>query len=153
MALAPFSTLTELKEHWPAMNPDLDSEASSKLEEASVEVRALYPDLDTRIDAGALDAAVPRLVVNRMVKRALTPPLQEFTGVSSATAQTGPFAHTLNFTNPDANMYLTKADRRLLESGRPGRQAFTIHPGGTQGPFLVLDAESRALIRSELDDA
>lgn len=128
MAGQVYSTLADLKRHWSALPSDKETDAEQKLEEASIEVRSLYRDTDERIATGALDADAVRLVVNRMVKRALDTSDEELAGVTSATAQTGPFSQTLNYSNPDASMYMTKADKRLLESGRTRGQAWTIHP-------------------------
>lgn len=127
--MADYATLADLKAHWPALPASREAEAQQKLTEASIEVRALFPDIDGRMTAGALAWEVPRLVVCRMVKRAMDLPSESMAGVDSATHQTGPFTQTLNFTNPDGNIYLSKADRRLLTEVRT-RRAFTIHPGG-----------------------
>lgn len=121
-----FAHAVDLQKHWPSLTADQFEDATQKLHEASIEIRALYPDVDRRIASGALGPDVPKLVVCRMVKRAMEAPADGMTGVSSATAQTGPFSQTLSFTNPDGAVYLTKADKRLL-AGRSGR-AFTIHP-------------------------
>lgn len=126
-----YATVANLQEHWPGLPDSRLDEAGQKLHEASIEVRALYPDVDRRVVSGELDPDVPRLVVCRMVKRSMDSPLDEgMAGVGSTTAQTGPFSQTLSFTNPDGNIYLSKADRRLLESGRRKARAWTIHPGG-----------------------
>lgn len=127
--MADFATLSDLKAHWPALPSDREVEASRKLYEASLELRTAFPDIDARIASGELDENVPRLVVCRMVKRALDTPADAMAGVGSVTQQGGPFAQTLNFTNPDGNIYLSKSDRRLLAPIKR-RRAFTIHPGG-----------------------
>lgn len=127
--MADYATLADLKAHWPALSADQEPEAQQKLTEASIEVRALFPDVDGRLASNALDVEVPRLVVCRMVKRAMDSPVEAMGGVQSTTQQTGPFTQTLNFTNPDGNIYLSKADKRLLSPPRSAR-AFTIHPGG-----------------------
>lgn len=127
---APLSTIQDFKEHWLAMPEDRTAEATRKIEEASIEVRGNYPTVDERVAAGSLDEEVVRLVVNRMVKRAMDNPIEEHVGVQSATAQTGPFATTLNFANPDGNIYMSKADHRLLRGPQSAKQAFSIFPGG-----------------------
>lgn len=123
----PFATLPDLRGHWSKLPVDREDEAVTKLEEAAVEIRGNFPNIDTRIADGSLDPDNAKLVSVRMVKRAMdvaTP-----AGVDSRTGQMGPFVTTESFTNPDGNMYLSKADRRLL-SPVNHRQAFTIHPGG-----------------------
>ncbi len=123
-----YSTLADFRKHWPALPEDQFDAAEQKLIEASIEIAALYPDTDERLQSGSLSPDTVRLVVNRMVKRALDTSQEDLAGVTSATAQTGPFSQTLNFSNPDATMYISKADKRLLETGRNIRKAWTIHP-------------------------
>lgn len=124
-----YSTLEALLRHWPALPSDREEEALQKIEEASIEIRTLYRDTDERIAAGELELETVQLVVNRMVKRALDSPDDSLAGATSATSQVGPFAQTLNFSNPDATMYISNADKRLLNAGRDRRQAWTITPG------------------------
>lgn len=130
-----YATLADLKKHWPALPADLEAEATQKLYEASVEIRGNYPDIDQRIliapADGGMDPGIPRLVATRMVKRSLdvaddAPP----SGMESFTVGTGPFQFGGKLSNPDGNIYLTAADKRLLGKSRPRKQAWTIHPGG-----------------------
>lgn len=123
-----YSTFADLKRHWPALSDDREAEATQKLEEASIEVSSLYPDTDERIATGAMRVETVRLVVNRMAKRALDTSDEDLAGVTSATAQAGAFAQTLNFSNPDATMYMSAADKRLMQTGRTSGTAWTIHP-------------------------
>ncbi|CAH0233984.1 hypothetical protein SRABI26_02724 [Arthrobacter sp. Bi26] len=125
-----YATLASLRQHWAALPAGREDEATQKLFEASVEVRALYPDVDRRLMAGELDASVPELVVCRMVKRSMDAPDSQIAGVNQIQQSAGPFGQTLSFTNPDGNVYLSKSDRALLGAGRAKGKAFTIHPGG-----------------------
>lgn len=134
--MADYADLADLKNHWPGL-PDGDTlEATQKLHEASVEVRGNYPDLDRLLTIpvadGGMDPDVPRLVVSRMVKRSMdvsenAPPA----GVESFTMGAGPFQFGGKVSNPDGNLYLTAADKRLLGRTRPRGKAWTIHPGGS----------------------
>lgn len=130
-----YATLADLKAHWAELPADKEADAAQKLHEASVEVRANYPDLDQRlalpITEGGLDPDIPKLVVNRMVKRALNVSEDAPTaGLESFQFGTGPFTMGGKVRNPDGDVYLTAADKRLLGKSRPRRQAWTIHPGG-----------------------
>ncbi|MEV8149950.1 hypothetical protein AB0O52_17620 [Arthrobacter sp. NPDC080073] len=128
---ADYATLEDLQEHWSALPAAKESEAQQKLHEASVEVCALYPDLDGRIIGGLIDADVPRLVVCRMVKRALEPKDENGppAGMESFQFGAGPFSMGGKMANPDGSLYLTAADKRLLAKSKR-RQAWTIHTGG-----------------------
>lgn len=131
---ADYATLADLKAHWKLLPSDDEDDAQQKLHEASVEVRGNYPDLDQRltvpVENGGMDPDIPRLVVCRMVKRSMdvsddAPPA----GVESFTVGTGPYQFGGKLSNPDGNLYLTAADKRLLGRSKPRRQAWTIHPG------------------------
>lgn len=129
----PYSTIQEFKAHWSALPAERNDEATQKLLEASIEVRAEYPDIDERLSAGTLRREVVRLVVNRMAKRAMDLPMEDYAGVQSATAQAGPLAQTLTFTNPDGNIYMSKKDHRLLRPAKQSSAPFTILPGAPSG--------------------
>jgi len=132
---AGYATLQDLKDHWPGLPSEDEAEALQKLREASVEVRGNYPELDQRIavpvEDGGMDPEVPTLVVCRMVKRAMDVSTEAPTaGFESVQFGSGPFSMGGKVLNPDGNLYLTAADKRLLGKSRPRRQAWTIHPGG-----------------------
>ena len=125
---AKYATVEDLRLHWPEAPAD-DAVLAHKLWEAEVHVLALYRDIPQRIEDDLLDPAVVTLVLCRMVKRALQPATNGMEGLSSISQGAGPFSRSLNFTGTDGAMYLTKADRNLLGSGRGAGRAFTIHPG------------------------
>lgn len=128
-----YTTVESLRLHWPAMPTTLtEAQVNKKIEEAAIEINGLYPTIEERITAGTLNRPVVELVSNRMVKRALSVNEDVPENTNSVTAQTGPFTGTLTFANPEGNMYLSKADRRLLDPARANgpKKAFTIHPGG-----------------------
>lgn len=128
--MADYATLEDLKRHWPGLPADRDTEATQKLHEAAIEVRALYPDIDSRLESTALDWDVVQLVVVRMVKRAMDVQGDSATaGLESFQYSTGPFSMSGKVSNPDGNLYLTAADKRLLSSPKPARVAWTIRPG------------------------
>jgi hypothetical protein len=129
--MADYATLEDLKKHWPGLPTDREAEATQKLHEATIEVRALYPDVDSRLAAASLDPDIPKLVVSRMVKRAMDVSAETPTaGFESFQFATGPFSMGGKVHNPDGNLYLTAADKRLLSNPRQARRAFTIRPGG-----------------------
>ncbi|WP_461169270.1 hypothetical protein [Arthrobacter sp. Z1-15] len=132
---ADYANLEDLKKHWSALPAEDEADATQKLHEASIEVRGNYPDLDSRITVpisdGGMDPDVPKLVVCRMVKRALDVSEDAPTaGMESFQFGAGPFALGGKIHNPDGNIYMSAADKRLLGRSRPRKQAFTIHPGG-----------------------
>jgi len=128
---ADYATLADLKLHWSALPDEGVEDAAQKLHEASVEVRGNFPDLDARITAGTMDPDIPRLVVCRMVKRVMDVVTDApSAGFESIQFGGGPFSMGGKVLNPDGNLYMTAADKRLLGKSRPRRQAWTIHSGG-----------------------
>lgn len=133
-----YASIEDLKKHWSKLPAEDEGEAAQKLHEASVEIRGNYPDLDHRIAIpvldGGMDPEIPKLIACRMVKRAMDAPDERLAGVEQVQQNAGPFGQTLRFTNPDGNIYLSKADRNLLKASRPRGKAFTIHPGAAYVP-------------------
>lgn len=128
---ADYATLADLKEHWSKLPAGHEGDATRKLREASIEVRGNYPDLDARIADGTIDSDIPMLVACRMVKRAMDVSEDAPTaGMESFQFGAGPFALGGKVHNPDGNIYMSAADKRLLGRSRSRRQAWTIHPGG-----------------------
>jgi hypothetical protein len=132
---ADYATLADLKLHWSKLLAEDESQATQKLHEASVEIRGNYPDIDARlsisVEDGGMDPDIPKLVATRMVKRAMdvsedTPTV----GFESMQFGTGPFSMGGKVHNPDGNIYLSAADKRLLAKSRRRKQAWTIQPGG-----------------------
>lgn len=121
------ATLESLRAHWPDLPTDQLALIEQRLDEAWVEVLALYPDIPARITAGELSVATVQLVLHRMVKRAMTPQAQGMEGVQALTQGTGPFTQRLEFTGNDGWLGLKAADRRLL-APRRSSAVFTIHP-------------------------
>ena len=132
---ADYATLADLKLHWSELPAEDEADATQKLHEASIEVRGNYPDIDARlsiaVEDGGMDPEIPKLVVNRMVKRAMDVSEETATaGFESVQFGTGPFSMGGKVHNPDGNIYLSAADKRLLAKSRPRGKAWTIHPGG-----------------------
>jgi hypothetical protein len=132
---ADYATLADLELHWSALPAEDEPDAEQKIHEASIEVRGNYPEIDARIlipvADGGMDPDIPKLVVCRMVKRAMDVSEDAPTaGLESFQFGTGPFSVGGKVHNPDGNIYLSAADKRLLSKSRPVRKAWTIHPGG-----------------------
>ena len=132
---ADYATLADLKLHWAKLPAEDEAEATQKLHEASIEIRGNYPDIDARlsipVEDGGMDPDIAKLVANRMVKRAMDVTEDAPTaGLETFQVGTGPFSMGGKVHNPDGNIYLSAADKRLLGKSRPRKQAWTIHPGG-----------------------
>ncbi len=128
----PFASLNDLVKHWPDLPEELHEVAETKLSEASIIIRGLYPGIDGRISSGKLDSDVVKLVVCQMVTTALKRELDASDGddVSQQTFTAGPFSQSLSFRAREASLFLTKLHRQLLGGGgNRNRKAFMIIPG------------------------
>lgn len=123
-----FATHEQLAARWRPLSSTEQDRATILLEDASAEVRGRFPAIDARIatfdpEAGlGLDPALVRRVVCAMVKRVMTGGVER-EGVATYQEGTGPFSEGVTFSNPNGDLYLTKAERNLLRS----RRAFSIN--------------------------
>lgn len=123
-----YATVQDVEDRWRPLSAADAARAAVLLEDAAVEIDSACPPTDPLTDAEA------RLIVScRMVKRAMaTPGGVDGVGVESVQAGAGPFQQTQRFVNPSGDLYLTKADRRLLGCG--DQVAFTV-PMGNWAPI------------------
>lgn len=121
--MSPFATREDVEARWRPLTPDEQRVASTLLDDASDMIRVRWPDTDARVTAGSLSAASLRRVVANMVKRAMmVGPLE---GVDTQSQNAGPFGVSIKPSNPNANLYLSAEDVKLLD-GRRGRRAFSV---------------------------
>lgn len=141
--MAAFATVEQLVSRWRPLNSEETARATVLLGDASAQIRAECPGIDARIVAvppasvPLLDPVIPERVVCDMVKRAMTSDLNGV-GVETVQEGAGPFQHSLKFSNPMGDMYLTKQERNLLGCG--GQVAFMINvapPREDLYPWLV----------------
>lgn len=133
-----YAGVDDLAARWrPLTDPDEIERAEILLEDASVQIRAEVPDLKARIESGDADLLSAAIRVEcAMVKRAMTAGDDGF-GVTSTQETQGPFSRTFQYSNPMGDLYMTKAERRLLTNGGAQR-AFTIDQSG-DGRMYILD--------------
>lgn len=127
-----FAEVSDLEARWrPLVGPE-STTAGVLLGDASAMIRAECPDIDARLEAvpPLVDEGIPRMVACAMVKRAMLASGLE--GVSSGMDVAGPFTQQRSFANPMGNLYLTKAERKLL--GCSQQKAFTVDMGPTETP-------------------
>jgi hypothetical protein len=112
----PFADPGDVAARWRPLT-DLESvTAQALLDDASALIRAEYPGIDGQIASGAVSAQVVLAVTAGIVKRALIAPAD---GVSQQSETVGPYSHSQSFSNPLGNVFLTAADRVLIEGYRP----------------------------------
>ena len=120
-----YATTADVEARWRPLSPAEATQAAALLDDAAVVIRAACPDIADRITDGLLDPSVPKLISVRLVKRVMSAAASSgFEGVTNLSQTAGPFSQNTSFANPLGEMFLTKADRRLLGCG--GAQAFTV---------------------------
>lgn len=119
MAETPFATATDVAARWRTLTSEEVTRADVLAADASDMVRTRWPDVDDRVTAGTLSALSLTRVVANMVKRAMIVGNNE--GLESHSEGSGPFNYSDKFTNPNANLYFTAEDVRLLTGKRGGR--------------------------------
>lgn len=116
-----YATVVDVESRWRPLTSEEQVRAGVLLEDAS---QILRDEFSLTLEQEDAKAATLERIVSQMVIRALTGGL-DLAGVESVSAGTGPFSETRKFTNPNADLYLTKAERKQLG----GRQsAFTVDP-------------------------
>jgi hypothetical protein len=129
------ASITDLEARWRPLSPEERATASTLLEDAADQINAEFPALDGLISAGNI--AKLRVTVRvecAMVKRAMAVADDAF-GVASTQETTGPFSRSYNYTNPMGDLYLTKAERRLL--GGPRQTAFAIDTAPDEACYIA----------------
>lgn len=106
--MSAFATGDDLRARW-SLAPE-GNEADAVLEDASVWLQAVY-DLPDNPSEKLL--SVLRMIVCSMTKRVLLS--ENHDHVSSLAQTAGPFTHSSTFRNSEGNLFLTKAEREMLE--------------------------------------
>lgn len=112
-----FAVYGDLEARWRPLSADEQAQATVLLGDASAIIRAECPGADD------LDPDLTKMIACGMVKRAMSVPAG-LEGVTSLQQSAGPFQQAPQFANPMGNLYLTKADRKLLGCSR--QRAFSI---------------------------
>ena len=104
-----------------------DEQVATKIEDAEDVVLSEFPDVQARVDSGALRVDTLVRVVSGMVVRFFRNP----EGLRTTGETTGPFSVQSTVTyggDEPGELYLTDADRSALAGRARQRKAFTIMP-------------------------
>lgn len=121
LTVAAYATWQDVQARWRTLTVDEQALATTLLEDAAVELDGACPPSDPPT---ARELSVRKIVSVRMVKRAMLSADAGGAGVTSLQQSGGPYQQTQQFANPLGDLYLTKADKRLLGCG--GQRAFSI---------------------------
>lgn len=118
---APLATVGDLRAAGVDVGPADEGRAAHLLEMASALVRA---------EAGEPDPDAGRIVCVSAVRRALGAAAD---GVTQQSQTTGPFTASVTYANPSGDLYLTRAERRVLGCGRTRAASVSVTGGGPVG--------------------
>lgn len=131
--MAAFATAQDVANRWRPLSTAEETRATVLLGDAATRIRAAFPDVDERIDAGVLDPDVPLIVSVEMVRRAMLAPVDQApAGQVQQTA--GPFSQSVSYVNPTGDLYLTRDERRMLGGGRQRASSVDMTPPHTPWP-------------------
>lgn len=128
-----YAEVADLEARWRTLSSDEKSRAKVLLGDARVRLDVECPPSTPPTDA---ELAVREIVSCEMVKRAMINS-DSAAGVGSTQTTAGPFLQSFNYTNPTGDLYVTKAERRMLGCGKA--RAFTIDtapPGSGVQPWM-----------------
>lgn len=131
--MAAFAEVSDLEARWRPLSIAEDATAEVLLLDAASMIRAECPDIDGRLEADppTLDPNIPLMVSCAMVKRAMLAGTGS-DAVSQTSQTAGPFSQQVTYANPMGNLYLTKAERKLL--GCSQQKAFMVDMGPYEEP-------------------
>jgi len=110
----PFATPDDVDQLFPLGDDPSRDAAAQLLMVASALIRRSYPDIDTRISGGQLDASLPQFVAVQMVLRVLRNPA----GVRQETV--GPSSVSYDPSQASGQLALTPADLDMLAPAPTG---------------------------------
>lgn len=115
----PFATSADLAQVWRPLTTEESTRANAELITASAIIRLEAPDIDDRIaaDPPTMDASIPKRIACQMVRRVMAPP-PDLPGVSQQTQSVGAISTSFTLTNPSGDLYLTKAELRMIGARR-----------------------------------
>ncbi|MFD6093979.1 Gp19/Gp15/Gp42 family protein [Oerskovia sp. NPDC060338] len=117
-----YATVEQLLLRWPGLPAESHQRAQTLLEDAAVHLDA--EKVPVVGDGGDVtDLPARRMISCAMVERAMKADGSR-AGVTQGSQTFGPFAESVTYANPTGDLYLTKAERKLLGVGK--QQAFTI---------------------------
>lgn len=105
-----FATFEDVEARWRTLTAEEQTRATVLLDDAAVVLSGLVTvDDDSDEQKAALKVVSCNMVIRSMVASSASA-----YGVDQLSATMGPFGQTAHFSNPNGDMYLTKAEKKLL---------------------------------------
>ena len=99
-----YANISDIEARWRVLSTDEAARANALLEDAATII-------DAYCDVSNYDAAM--VVSCNMVIRAMSA-AQDALGVTQSSMTAGPYSQSWTYSNPSGDMYLTKAERKML---------------------------------------
>lgn len=103
-----YATVSDVEARWRPLSQGEAARASFLLEDAATII-----DAYATVDSSMADAAM--VVSCNMVIRAMSASEADTFGVSQSSMTAGPYTQSWTYSNPSGDMYLTKAERKMLK--------------------------------------
>jgi hypothetical protein len=132
----PYAQASDIAARWRPLSTDEAARAAVLAGDASALLRAEFPGIDDQIASGAVDSTLLTIVVAGMVKRALLAPPD---GMTQQSETAGPYSQSQSYANPLGNVFLTAAERTLIEGRQPTGGSFRYSNDTSRGPFTASD--------------
>lgn len=134
-----YATITDLQARWPGLPDGSHPRATELLGDAAVRIDAEAPPPAPPLELTEHELRARLIVSCGMVERAMKS--DGTAGVTQESRTQGPFSSSFTFANPTGDLYLTKADRKLLGIGR--QTAFMVDMAGPEY-YIPLGGSARA---------
>lgn len=105
-----FADVSDIQARWRTLTSAEQARAAVLAEDASAMLASMV-DFDVA-DLGQMELL--KVVCCNMVIRAMSASESEAFGADSMTVTAGPYTQTYSYSNPSGDMYLTRAEKRML---------------------------------------
>jgi hypothetical protein len=110
--MSAYATVDDLMKRWRSLTEDEQDKAAVLLDDATAMIAAECKKARAHPPEGLL-----KIVCVDMAKRAMSSPVDDIPA-SNVQQTAGPYSASVTFANPMGDMYLTKANRKLLGFSR-----------------------------------
>lgn len=118
-----FADVSDVEARWRELSTEEQARAEVLIDDASVMLAALV-DID---ESDAAQADILKRVCCSMVIRCMSATESDTFGVAQTSMTAGPYSQSFSFSNPSGDMYLTRAEKRLLGIGGNKYRAIMPH--------------------------
>lgn len=118
-----FADVSDIEARWRDLSTEEEARATVLIDDASVMLAQLV-DID---ESDAAQADVLKIVCCNMVVRSMSATESDTFGVAQTSMTAGPYSQSFSFSNPSGDMYLTRAEKRLLGIGGNKYRAIMPH--------------------------